>query len=558
VAGLAAVFGSGAMTNSVAEIERADALFVIGSNTTENHPIIALRMKQAVRNGAKLIIADPRKIPLVKFAHLWLRHRPGTDITLINTIMHVILEEGLEDQEFIHERTIDFDAFKKNLKTYTPEHGEKVTGVPKEDLIEAARIYGQANRAGIFYTMGITQHSMGTNNVFSLANLALLTGNIGKESTGVNPLRGQNNVQGCCDMGCSPNVLPGYQKVTDSEVRTKFEDVWGKTLPDKIGLTATEMTEAMIDGSLKGVYVMGENPVMSDPNTNHTLEAFNKLDFLVVQDIFLSETAQLADVVLPAASFAEKDGTFTNSERRVQLLRKAISSPGQAKDDLWIINNLMVRMGFNHVFESIQALGFKIPDEKNFNNDFTTPEQAFMETGLLWPGIRGMTYQRLKSDGLQWPCPTQNHPGTPFLFKDTFPVGKAGFRTIIATKSNELPDDDYPFILTTGRILFQYHTGTMTRRSKALEAAAPEPFVELNEQDAEEMGISEAEKVTVTSRRGTISLKARVGDRVGPGVLFIPFHYKEASANLLTNDALDPISKIAEAKVCAVRLDKME
>lgn len=557
MAGLAAVFGSGAMSNSVAEIERTNAMFVIGSNTTENHPVFALRMKKAVRNGAKLIVADPRKIPLVKFAHLWLRHRPGTDIALINSIMHVIVKEGLEDKKFIAERTTDFETFKKNLAPYTPVHGEKITGVPREDIIEAARIYATANRAGIYYTMGITQHSMGTNNVFSLANLAMLTGNLGKESAGINPLRGQNNVQGCCDMGCSPNVFPGYQSVTDADVRMKFEDVWGTTLPDQVGLTASEMIDAMIEGKIRGMYVMGENPVMSDPNTQHTLEAFKKVEFLVVQDIFLTETAKLADVVLPAASFAEKDGTFTSSERRVQLVRKAVPSPGQSKDDLWILNNLMNRMGFNHVFESIRALGFKVPDENSSNNNFITPEQAFMEAGLLWPGIRGMTYQRLKSDGLQWPCPTQNHPGTPYLFKDTFPVGKAAFRSIVPTDSNELPDKEYPFILTTGRILFQYHTGTMSRRSKALEKVAPESFVELNEADAAEMEIGDAEKIVVTSRRGSITLKAKVGDRVGKGVVFIPFHYSEASANVLTNNALDPISKIAEAKVCAVRLEKV-
>ncbi len=545
------------MSNSVAEIERAEALFVIGSNTTENHPIIALRMKQAVRNGAKLIVADPRKIPLVKFAHLWLRHRPGTDITLINTIMHVILEQGLEDREFIAERTTDFDTFKDNLKGFTPEHGEKITGVPKEDIIEAARIYGKADRSGIYYTMGITQHSMGTNNVFSLANLAMLTGNLGRESTGINPLRGQNNVQGCCDMGCSPNVFPGYQSVTDPEARSRFEDVWGKPLPDQVGLTASEMIPAMIEGRLKGMYVMGENPVMSDPNTSHTLEAFTSLDFLVVQDIFLTETAELADVVLPAASFAEKDGTFTNSERRVQLVRKALPTPGQAKDDLWIINNLMARMGFNHVFESIRALGYKVPDQNDVNNSFITPEQAFLEAGLLWPGIRGMTYQRLKPNGLQWPCPSQNHPGTPYLFRDTFPVGKAAFRSILATDSNELPDTEYPFILTTGRILFQYHTGSMSRRSRALESAAPKAFVEINESDARKMYIQDADLVTVTSRRGSITLSARLGERVDRGVVFIPFHYKEAAANLLTNNALDPISKIAEAKVCAVKLNRV-
>jgi formate dehydrogenase alpha subunit len=557
VAGLATVFGSGAMTNSIAEIEKADALFVIGSNTTENHPIIALRMKQAVRMGAKLIIADPRKIPLVKFAHLWLRQKPGTDATLINCIMHVILKEGLEDREFISERTNGIGDFRKSLESFTPEQGEKVTGVPREDIIEAARIYAGAEKAGIYYTMGITQHSMGTNNVLALADLAMLTGNVGRESTGVNPLRGQNNVQGCCDMGCSPNVLPGYQKVTDPAVRQKFEDMWGRSLPDEIGLTATEMTEAMLEGSLKGLYVMGENPVLSDPNMHHTLQAFKNLDFLVVQDIFLTETAELADVVLPAASFAEKDGTFTNTERRVQRVRKAISPPGDAKDDLSIISLISLRMGYNPVLENLSALGYEMPDELEADKYITTPEQAFLEVGLLWPALRGMTYERLKNGGLQWPCRSQNDPGTPYLFKDGFPVGKASFVAVPGLVSKEVPDKEYPFILTTGRILFQYHTGTMSRRSRVLEAAAPEPFIELNEADADRLGVNDSDVLTVTSRRGEIQVKARVGDIVGPGVVFIPFHYKEAAANLLTNDALDPVCKIAEAKVCAVKVEKI-
>jgi len=536
VAGLSTVFGSGAMTNSIAEVENNDALFVIGSNTTENHPIVALRMKKAARKGAKIVVADPRKIPLVKFADLWLRQRPGTDVALLNSIMHVILEEGLEDRKFIEDRTDGFEDFKKSLKDFTPEYAEKITGVPKEDIVKAARIYASADKAGIYYTMGITQHSMGTNNVYSVANLAMLTGNLGRESTGVNPLRGQNNVQGSSDMACVPNVLPGYQKVTDEAVRKKFEGVWGRPVPSKVGMTATEMTGAMIDGKLKGLYIMGENPVLSDPNIGHSTKAFKSLDFLVVQDIFLTETAELADVVLPAASFAEKEGTFTNTERRVQRVRKAISAPGEALCDLEIISRLSLRMGFDM--------------------RFSTSEDAFLEAGSLWTALAGMTYQRVKDKGLHWPCPTSDHPGTPYLFKETFPKGKATFMQVPFLKSKELPDDEYPFILTTGRILFQYHTGTMTRRSKALEAVAPEPFIEINTADAEKLGLNTGDMISVTSRRGEIKLKARVADKVGPGVVFIPFHYKEAAANVLTNDALDPVCKIPEAKVCAVKLQK--
>lgn len=551
------------MTNSIAEIENNDALFVIGSNTTENHPIVALAMKKAVFNGSKLIVADPRKIPLVKFATLWLRQRPGTDTALINSIMHVILSEGLEDRVFIDAHTEEFDEFRESLHAFTPLYGESVTGVPAGDIVRAARIYAGAERAGIYYAMGITQHSMGTNNVHALANLAMLTGNLGKESCGINPLRGQNNVQGACDMGCSPNVLPGYQSVADLGVRQKFEEIWGMPIPEKIGLTATEMTEAMHEGSLKALYIMGENPVLSDPNIRHSTEAFKRLELLIVQDIFMSETAELADVVLPAASFAEKDGTFTNTERRVQLVRKAVPSPGQARDDLTILNSIAARMGgmTHHLAEVVTNLGFKRKNGQENARAQDTPEEAFLEALLLWDAMRGMTYQRLKKGGMQWPCPSRSHPGTPYLFKGGFPrgdEGKALFTRVPYVDSKELPDKEYPYILTTGRLLFQYHTGTMTRRSKGLEAAAPEPFIEISSVDAKRIGLVENELARVNSRRGSISLKARITDRVPVNVVFIPFHYREAAANILTNDALDPVCKIAEVKVCAVSVEKAD
>jgi formate dehydrogenase major subunit/formate dehydrogenase alpha subunit len=541
VAGLAAKFGSGAMTNSVAEIADTDALLVIGSNTTENHPIIGLRMKEAVAKGAKLIVADPRKIPLVKFATLWLRHKPGTDSVLLNSIMHVILEMGLEDKKFIKARTEDYAAFKKSLKPFTAEFGAEVTGVPVEDIRKAAEIFGSAENAGIYYAMGITQHSMGTNNVHAVGNLALLTGNIGKPATGVNPLRGQNNVQGACDMGCLPNVYPGYQNVANPEIQKKFEAAWGTKLSNKPGLAATEMTGAMLAGDIKGMYIFGENPALSDPNMSHSVKAFNSLDFLVVQDIFLTETAELADVVLPGASFAEKEGTFTCSERRIQRVRKAIVSPGEAKSDLAIIEMVY------------RALEGKPQAESS-----ACASDIFDEAASLWPGIAGINYARLEQGSLHWPCPSTDHPGTEFLFKETFARegGKALFTAVSQVASKELPDSEYPFTLTTGRELFHYHTGTMTRRSAGLNAAAPEAFIEINPVDADGLEIKSGDRLKVSSRRGTIDLKARVSGIVPPKVVFIPFHYKEAAANLLTNDAMDPVCKIMEAKVCAVRIEK--
>ena len=538
MAGLAAVFGSGAMTNSIPEIENNDVLFVIGSNTTETHPIIGLRMKKAVRKGAKLIVADPRKINLVRFAHSWMQQKPGTDVVLLNAMMHVLLKNNLIDRVFILIRTEGFESFKEGLEKYTPEYAEKITGVPKQDIIKAALLYGNAERPGIYYTMGITQHSHGTDNVYAIANLALMTGNLGMESTGVNPLRGQNNVQGSTDMGCIPDQYPGYQKVNLPPIKTKFEKAWGVKLSNKVGLTAMEMMGAAIEGKMKAMYIMGENPVLSDPDMNHTLKALNKLDFLVVQDLFLTETAELADVVLPAASFAEKDGTFTNTERRIQRVRKALNPPGEAKEDSVIIRELSERLGY--------------PMKYNFT------EEVFQEIGSLWQAVAGITYGRIDKWGVQWPCPTLDHPGTPFLFKGGFPRGKAAFTVVEYKPSKELPDEEYPFVLSTGRHLFLYHTGTMIRKGDALSKVLPEAYVELSPDDANQLGVSNSQKVKVSSRRGSIEVKIQVSKRVGKGMVFIPFHYKEAAANVLTNTALDPIAKIPELKVCAVKIEKIK
>ena len=538
MAGLAAVFGSGAMTNSIPEIENNDVLFVIGSNTTETHPIIGLRMKKAVRKGAKLIVADPRKINLVRFAHSWMQQKPGTDVVLLNAMMHVLLKNNLIDRVFILIRTEGFESFKEGLEKYTPEYAEKITGVPKQDIIKSALLYGNAERPAIYYTMGITQHSHGTDNVYAIANLALMTGNLGMESTGVNPLRGQNNVQGSTDMGCIPDQYPGYQKVNLPPIKTKFEKAWGVKLSNKVGLTAMEMMGAAIKGKMKAMYIMGENPALSDPDVNHTVKALNKLDFLVVQDLFLTETAELADVVLPAASFAEKDGTFTNTERRIQRVRKALNPPGEAKEDSVIIRELSERLGY--------------PMKYNFT------EEVFQEIGSLWQAVAGITYGRIDKWGVQWPCPTIDHPGTPFLFKGGFPRGKAAFTVVEYKPSKELPDEEYPFVLSTGRHLFLYHTGTMIRKGDALSKILPEAYVELNPDDANQLGVSNSQKVRVSSRRGSIEVKIQVSKRVGKGMVFIPFHYKEAAANVLTNTALDPIAKIPELKVCAVKIEKIK
>lgn len=536
MAGLATAFGSGAMTNSMPEIENNDVIFVIGSNTTETHPIVALRMKKAYRKGAKIIVADPRRINLVRFSSLWLQQKPGTDVALLNGIMHVLLKKKLINEKFIGEHTERFAEFRKTIEDFTPEKAEEITGVPKKKIVEAALLYGKAERPAIYYTMGITQHSHGTDNVFSIANLALMTGNLGRESTGVNPLRGQNNVQGSTDMGCIPNQYTGYQKVDIPEVQAKFEAAWGVSLSGKVGLTATEMVNAAHEGKIKALYIMGENPMISDPDLNHTKKALEKLDFLVVQDIFMTETAELADVVLPSACFAEKEGTFTNTERRLQRVRKAVTAPGDARTDSDIIIDLSARMGHVMKYDSV--------------------EDILKEAGKVWPGIAGITYLRINTDGLQWPCPDINHPGTQYLFKSGFPRGKATFTSVTYKPSKEPTDKEYPFVLTTGRQLFHYHTGSMTRKVKGLNEVASEAYVEINPADASRLEIESGDRLKVSSRRGNIVIKAVVSDRPSEGVVFIPFHYKEAAANVLTNPALDPVCKIPELKVCAVKIEK--
>jgi formate dehydrogenase alpha subunit len=526
------------MTNSILEIGDAACVFAIGTNTTEAHPVIGLEVKKAVRKGGKLIVANTREIELVNYADLWLRHRPGTDVALLIGMMRVIIDEGLMDSSFIEERCENFEELRNSLKAFDLDFVEQITGVPADQVAEAARMYATNSPATILYAMGITQHSHGTDNVMAIANLAMLTGNIGKPSSGVNPLRGQNNVQGACDLGALPNVYPGYQSVAEPAIREKFENAWGASLSDKPGLTVTEMLDAAHDGRIKALYIVGENPPLSEPDASHALEALKKVDFLVVQDIFLSETAQEADVVLPAASFAEKDGTFTNTERRVQLVRKAIEPIGDSKPDWWIICQVAQRM---------EAIGF------NFENS----SQIMDEIASLTPSYGGISHARLEKGGLQWPCPTEDHPGTPILHSGMFTRGRGHFVPLQYKPSAELPDREYPLLLTTGRRLYHWHTGTMTRRVKGLNDLLGEGTIEINPEDAAGRGITDGEMVKVTSRRGQITARAVVTEVSPPGVVFMNFHFAESPANVLTNPVLDPVAKIPEYKVSAVRVEKI-
>jgi len=537
VTGLVQSFGSGAMTNSINEFRDSGCIFAIGTNTTEAHPIISQEIKRAVDSGGKLIVANPREIDMVRWAHLWLQHKPGSDVALLMGMMRVIVDEGLADQVFIDERCENFDEFKKSLKGFGLEFVEKTTGVPKDKIVEAARIYSTEKPSAIFYAMGITQHSHGTDNVIATANLAMLTGNVGKPGSGVNPLRGQNNVQGACDMGALPNVYPGYQAVVDTDIKRKFEAAWGARLPDKPGLTITEIVDAAGSKKIKAIYIIGENPLLSEPNITHAKEALEKLEFLVVQDIFLTETAELADVVLPGVSFAEKDGTFTNTERRVQRVRKAIEPIGDSRPDWQITCQLGQKMG-------------------NGGFDFAGPAQIMDEVALLTPSYGGISYRRLEEGGLQWPCPTPEHPGTPILHTQQFTRGKGHFIPLEYRPPMELPDKGYPLVLTTGRSLYHFHTGTMTRKVAGLNVLKREGTVEINPEDASKLGIADGDMVQVSSRRGKVTTRAKVTGVSPAGVVFMTFHFAESPANMLTNPALDPVAKIPEYKVCAVRVEK--
>jgi formate dehydrogenase alpha subunit len=540
VAGLAAAFGNGAMTNAIGDIETADCILVTGSNPTENHPVIGAAIKRAVTHrGAKLIVVDPRKIELADYATLWLSQKPGTDVAWMNGLMRVIIQEGRMDEAFVRERTEGFAELKASLETYTPAYVSAITGIPEKKIIEAARLFAGAKTSSVVYAMGITQHINGTDAVKALANLTMLCGQVGIPRAGLNPLRGQNNVQGACDMGGLPNVLPGYQAVTDKTLVAKFAEAWGVPgLSEQPGLTVVEIMRAAKKKDVRGLYIMGENPALSDADTNHVLESLQSLDFLVVQDIFLTETAKLAHLVLPGISFAEKEGTFTNTERRVQRVRRAIQPIGKAKADWEIISEISSRMGYPMKYEKA--------------------EDIFDEMRALTPSYAGLTYERLEENGLQWPCPAPDHPGTPYLHKGKFSRGLGKFHVIEHAGPAETPDAEFPLVLTTGRILYHYHTSTMTGKTRGLNELASECLVEICPADAENMGIQDEERVRVTSRRGEILAKAKVSSRSPQGCIFIPFHFAEAAANRLTHSfALDPVSKIPELKVCAVKIQKI-
>lgn len=536
MASLATAFGSGAMTNSIDELEDAEVIFVIGSNTTQQHPLIGMRIINAVKNkGAKLIVADPRKIPLAENAAIYAPIAPGTNLAFINGILNVIVSENLMNSDFIENKTEGYAEFKAPIEKYTPEVVSVITGVPEDTIKEIARLYAKAKTASIVYAMGITQHISGTKNVAALANLALLTGQIGRESTGVNPLRGQNNVQGACDMGALPDVLPGYQSLKDENINKKFSKIFGEDYASEVGMTLGEMMDGAFNGSVKSLFIMAENPMLSDPNLNHVKEALEHLDLLVVQDIFMTETAKLAHVILPGASFIEKDGTFTNTERRVQRVRKAIEPVTNSKADWQILCGL------------IESLGSSA--------NYSSPADIMEEIRTLVPSYGGITYKRLDNESLQWPCTDINHPGTKFLHKEKFVRGLGKFSVNEYTQSNEIATSEYPFILTTGRMNHHYHTGTMTRRSWALDREYPHGFMELNPGDAEKLGLKERSKVRVTSKTGEVITEVHITDKITAGIVFMTFHFAEVAVNKLIGRNLDPIVQIPEFKVCAVKIE---
>jgi formate dehydrogenase alpha subunit len=549
VAGLAASYGSGAMSNSMDDVaNHASALFIIGSNTTEQHPVFGTMLRRAVRfRGAKLIVADPRKIDITEFATLHLQQRPGTDVALINGLMYILLEKGWEDKEFIQARTEGFEEFKATVMDYPPEKAAEITGVPIEQLHQAAEIMATHKPMAVMWAMGITQHISGVRNVMNLANLQMLLGNVGVPGSGVNPLRGQNNVQGACDLGGLPNVYPAYQAVTNEEARKKFEVAWGAPLPSNVGKTVTEVIPDVLEGKTHALYILGEDPVMSDPDSSHIRKCLERLDFLVLQEIFPSETSHFADVLLPGVSFAEKTGTFTNTERRVQMVHQAIDPLGEARPDWQITAELAKRI----------LVGRPTAPEAPFAGwDYPDTSAIMDEINALAPSYGGITHARLeKGERIQWPCPTADHPGTPILHTKQFARGRGKFNPIDHIPPAEEPSDDYPMVLSTGRVLYHWHGGEMTRRSQGIMQVYGETLVEVNPEDAAKLGLNGRKRVRVSSRRGSIEAEALVTERVPPGMVYANFHFPEASANELTIAALDPVAKIPEYKVCAVKVE---
>ncbi len=538
MAGLVTTFGAGAMTNSIREIRDADFLFVIGSNTSEAHPIIAMEMKQALHRGATMVVADPRAIWMTNLAEKHLRLNPGTDVWLLNAMAHVIIEEGLTDEAFIRDNTEGFEAVKETVARYTPEEAESVTGVPAEDIRWTARRYATTERAGIYYTLGITEHSHGTDNVYALSNLVLMTGHLGKPSAGMNPLRGQNNVQGANDAGASPIFLPGYQRVDDPEARAKYEEAWGVPLSPEPGLNLNEMMKK-VGGQVKGLFVMGEDIVISEPNVSRLEAGLNNVDFVVVQDLFLNETCRFADVILPAACFAEKEGTFTNSERRVQRVRKAVEPPGQARADWEILVDLAARCGADW--------------------GYTSAAEVYDELARFAPKFAGISHARIDEGiGLQWPCPDDEHPGTVYLHEGGVLRGRGAFQAVEFRPPIEMPDPEYPLVLSTGRTLYHYNAATQTRRGLGANAKQPAAFIEIHRRDARARGIESGEMIEVSTRRGVVRCRAIVSRQVRPGSIWMPLHFPDARANLLTTDAGDPITGTAEYKVCAAEVKKLD
>lgn len=546
VTGLQLSIGSSAMSNSIAEMENLEAFIITGSNTSETHPVIANFLKRAVRkNGARLIVVDPRRIEMTDFATLWLRQKPGTDVAVFQAMAHVVVKENLYDEDFIAQRTEGFSDYIESLEEFTPEWAEEVSGVPAGQIRQAARIYARASRASIYWGMGISQSTHGTDNTLALVNLALMCGHVGKPGTGLNPLRGQNNVQGCSDSGGLPNVYTAYQRVDEEEVRNRFEAYWGVPLSPNPGLTATEMIDGAVTGKVRAMFVVGENPMMSEPNQNHARHALENLEFLVCQDIFINETGELADVILPATSFAEKDGTFTNTDRRVQRCRAAVAPVGDSRPDWEILCDLGRR---------IEArLGVRL----SAGFDYRHPQEIWEEMRQLTPAFGGIDYARIEREGgVHWPCPDFDHPGTPYLFTDEFPRGRGKFWEIEFRTESELPGDEYPYNLSTGRVLYHWSGSTMTGRSR-IEEVFPEAICEIHPDDAADLGLQESDWIQVSSRRGSIKLRVLVTGRSPRGTVFIPFHFAEAAANLLTLDKIDSRAKIPDYKNTAVKIEKI-
>ena len=546
VVALQQAVGSSAMSNTASEVVKNDCFIVTGSNTTENHPIIALQMKAAVeKHSAKMIVVDPRRLELCDFAELWLPIKPGTNVPVFTAMAHVIIKEGLVNQTFIDQRTEGFAEFVQSVEKFTPEYAEMVSGVDRELIIQAARMYATAERAAIYWGMGISQLSHGTASALSLIHLAFLTGHIGREGTGLNPLRGQNNVQGASDMGCMPYHYPGYMPVDDPANATRWEKAWNIEpggLSRVRGLTTTEILSNAFPGGVRALYIMGENPMMSEPNLNLTRHHMQQLEFLVAQDLFINESGAFADVFLPAVSWAEKDGTFTNTDRRVQRVRQVLPPRGDSRPDWQITCDLARR---------IEA---RLDRPASAGWDYSHASEILEEMGSVVPDYAGVKYERIEKTGLQVPVWNDQHPGTPFLFSQSFPRGRGKFHPLEYVPVVEQPDDEYPFILTTGRVLEHWHGGTMTRHSK-LDELYPEARIEVSPADAALAGIGDGQAVRVSSRRGSLVLRATVTNIASTGVVFIPFHFSEAAANLLTIDALDPQAKIPEFKACAVKIE---